>query len=238
MLHLRLFFKLAADRIPSTKIPISTQLGHHPDRPGYALLIHTDFLLGYPIAKKIRQCGYFSYSTNEALHLSDGERTAIVSVFNIIEDELNSRIDGFSQRVLIAQIKLLLSYANRFYKRQFITREVVSNDLLQQMGEALNDYFDDDQNQRQGFPSVRYLAEHLNHSPRYLSDMLRSLTGQNTQQHIHDKLIERAKEKLSTTALSISEVAYQLGFEHPQSFSKLFKSKTNHSPIDFRNLYN
>jgi AraC family transcriptional activator of pobA len=208
------------------------------DHSVYALLIHPDFLQGYPIAKKIRQCSYFAYSTNEALHLSDGERATILSVFTSIEQELNSRIDDFSQEVMIAQIELLLTYSNRFYKRQFITRKVVSHELLQKLEEALTTYFDTDQNLKQGLPSVKYLADQLKLSPRYLSDMLRSLTGQNTQQHIHDKLIEKAKEKLSTTSLSVSEVAYALGFEYPQSFSKLFKTKTTLSPLEFRRSFN
>jgi AraC family transcriptional activator of pobA len=204
----------------------------------YALLIHPDFLLGYPLAKKIKQYGFFSYLANEALHLSDKEKATIISIFKIIEEELNSRIDDFSQDVIISQIELLLNYANRFYKRQFITRKAVSNDLLQKLEEILDGYFDNEKSLSKGIPTVHYLSEHLNISPSYLSDMLRSLTGQNAQQHIHNKLIEKAKEKLSTTSLSVSEVAYELGFEHPQSFSKLFKIKTNLSPLEFRRSFN
>ncbi|UOE49112.1 helix-turn-helix domain-containing protein [Mucilaginibacter sp. SMC90] len=204
----------------------------------YTLLIHPDFLWNYPLAKKIKQYGFFSYSANEALHLSDKEKTTIISLFKIIEEELNSRIDDFSQDVIIAQIELLLNYANRFYKRQFITRKAVSSDLLQKLEEILDGYFANDGASGQGIPTVQYLSEKLNMSPGYLSDMLRSLTGQNTQQHIHHKLIEKAKEKLSTTSLSVSEVAYELGFEHPQSFSKLFKTKTNLSPLEFRRSFN
>jgi AraC family transcriptional activator of pobA len=204
----------------------------------YTLLIHPDFLWNYPLAKKIKQYGFFSYSANEALHLSDKEKATIISIFNIIEEELNSRIDDFSQDVIISQIELLLNYANRFYKRQFITRKAVSSDLLQKLEEILDKYFNDDRSLSQGIPTVQYLSDNLNISPSYLSDMLRSLTGQNTQQHIHHKLIEKAKEKLSTTSLSVSEVAYELGFEHPQSFSKLFKIKTNLSPLEFRRSFN
>jgi len=204
----------------------------------YTLLIHPDFLLTYSLAKKIRQYGFFSYSANEALHLSDKEKETIISIFKIIEDELNSRIDDFSQDVIISQIELLLNYANRFYKRQFITRKAVSNDLLQKLEDILGNYFDSDKSLSQGIPTVQYLSDRLNISPSYLSDMLRSLTGQNAQQHIHSKLIEKAKEKLSTTSLSVSEVAYELGFEHPQSFNKLFKTKTNLSPLEFRRSFN
>lgn len=204
----------------------------------YVLLIHPDLFLGYPLAKKIRQYGFFSYSTNEALHLSEHEKTTVLSIFEMIKEELNSRIDDFSQDVVISQIELLLNYANRFYKRQFITRKAVSNDLLQRLEERLDDYFKDEMSLRQGLPTVHYLAAQLNISPSYLSDMLRSLIGQNAQQYIHHKLIEKAKEKLSTTNLTVSEVAYELGFEHSQSFSKLFKTKTNLSPSEFRRGFN
>jgi AraC-like DNA-binding protein len=204
----------------------------------YTLLIHPDFLWNYPLAKKIKQYGFFSYSANEALHLSDTEKATIISVFQLIEEELKSRIDDFSQDVVIAQIELLLNYANRFYKRQFITRKAISNDLLQKLEETLDEYFDNEKSLREGIPTVQYLSGKLNISPNYLSDMLRSLTGQNAQQHIHIKLIEKAKEKLSITSLSVSEIAYELGFEHPQSFSKLFKTKTNLSPLEFRRSFN
>ena len=204
----------------------------------YTLLIHPDFLRSYPLAKKIKQYGFFSYSANEALHLSDKEKTTIISIFTHIEEELNSRLDDFSQDVTIAQIELLLNYANRFYKRQFITRKAISNDLLQNLEEILDEYFGNEQSLNQGIPTVQYLAGRLHVSPSYLSDMLRSLTGQNAQQHIHQKLIEKAKEQLSATSLSVSEIAYSLGFEHPQSFSKLFKTKTRLSPLEFRRRFN
>lgn len=204
----------------------------------YILLIHPDFLLGYPLAKKIKQYGYFSYSVNEALHLSDNEKETILSVYRIIEEELNSRIDEFSQDVVIAQIELLLSYANRFYKRQFFTRKAVNNDMLQKIETILDGYFNDQKALQQGIPTVQYLSGQLHISPGYLSDMLRSLIGQNAQQLIHSTLIDKAKEKLSTTQLTVSEIAYELGFEHPQSFNKLFKQKTNQSPLEFRAGFN
>ncbi len=206
--------------------------------PGYTLLVHPDFFLGYALAKKIKQYGFFSYDVNEALHLSEKEKETIVAIFTIIEDELNNRIDDFSQDVLIAQIELLLNYANRFYKRQFITRKAASNDLLQKMEDVLEDYFNKDVSLQQGIPTVQFLAAQLNISPGYLSDMLRTLTGQNAQQLVHHKLVEKAKEVLSTTDASVAEVAYQLGFEHPQSFSRFFKTKTNQSPLEFRKAFN
>lgn len=204
----------------------------------YTLLIHPDFLLSYPLAKKIKQYGFFSYSANEALHLSDKEKAVIISIFEIIEEELSSRLDDFSQDVIISQIELLLNYANRFYRRQFITRKAISNSLLQNLEEILEQYFGNEESVSRGIPTVQYLADRLNISPSYLSDMLRSLTGQNAQQHIHNKLIEKAKEQLSITGLSVSEIAYNLGFEHPQSFSKLFKTKTSLSPVEFRRSFN
>ena len=204
----------------------------------YTLLIHPDFLLSYPIAKKIKSYGFFSYAANEALHLSEKEKITIISIFKSIEEELNSRIDDFSQDVIITQVELLLNYSNRFYKRQFITRKVLNSDLLQKLEELLEEYFNDKITMLKGLPTVQYLSDHLYVSPSYLSDLLRSLTGQNAQQHIHQKLIEKAKEKLSGTNLSVSEVAYELGFEHPQSFNKLFKAKTKTSPLAFRKMFN
>lgn len=218
-------------------------IGNHGNNEGeicsqYTLLIHPDFLWNYPLAKKIKQYGFFSYAANEALHLSDKEKVTIMSIFKIIKEELNSRIDDFSQDVIISQVELLLNYANRFYKRQFITRKAVNNDLLQKLDDILDEYFNSEKSANEGIPTVQYLSEKLNISPSYLSDMLRSLTGQNTQHLIHHKIIEKAKEKLSATNLSVSEVAYELGFGHPQSFSKLFKAKTNTSPLEFRRSFN
>src|SRR5690606_19750029 len=203
----------------------------------YLLLIHPDFLQGYPIAKGINEYGFFCYSVNEALHLSAGEREMMVSLFEIMIQELNSRVDEFSQNVIIAQIELLLSYANRFYKRQFVTRKVINNTILQKAETVLADYFNSQQSLTNGVPTVQFLAEQLNVSSGYLSDLLRSLIGLNTQQYIHLKLIDKAKEKLSTTELTINEIAYELGFEHSQSFSKLFKAKTEQPPLAFRKSF-
>lgn len=203
----------------------------------YILLIHPDFLLGHPLARKIKQYGYFSYASNEALHLSDTEREIILSVFKIIEQELNSRVDEFSQEVVIAQLELLLSYVNRFYKRQFITRKVFNNDILQKTESILDDYINNQISLHQGLPTVQYLSEQLNISPGYLSDMLRSHLGQNAQQYIREKLIEKAKERLISTDLTVAEIAYELGFEHPQSFSKMFRTRMGVSPLEFRKSY-
>jgi AraC-like DNA-binding protein len=208
------------------------------DHSGYSLLIQPDFLWGYPLSKKIKQYGFFSYSASEALHLSDQEKATILAIFKLIEEELNSRIDDFSQEVIISQVELLLNCCNRFYKRQFITRKMVNHDILLRLEGILNAYFDNEQSLIKGTPTVQYLSENLHVSPSYLSDMLRTLTGYSAQQHIHHKIIEIAKEKLSVTGLSISEIAYQLGFQRPQSFSTLFKMKTKLSPLEFRRSFN
>lgn len=205
---------------------------------GYTLLLHPDFIRNYSLGKKIQGYGFFLYSVNEALHLSETELQTIVSVFENIARELTTTIDDMSQDVTVSYIEVLLNYSNRFYKRQFITRKAASNDLLEQMEILLSNYFNSKTSLMQGLPTVQHLAEQLHVSPSYLSDMLRSVTGQNAQQHIHNKLIEKAKEILATSNLTVAEVAYQLGFEHPQSFNKIFKSKTNLSPLAFRASFN
>ena len=205
---------------------------------GWLLLIHPDFFWSTSLAKTIKQYEYFDYSVHEALFLSDKEETTIINMMQNIEQEYHSNIDKFSQDVIIAQLELLFTYADRFYHRQFITRKITNRQILGRLEDMLTAYFNDDSLAKKGLPTVQYIAEALNLSPNYLSGSLKALTGQSTQQHIHDKLIERAKEQLSTTNLSISEIAYELGFEHSQSFSKLFKSKTNLSPLAFRNSFN
>ncbi|GAB3510691.1 helix-turn-helix domain-containing protein [Spirosoma knui] len=205
---------------------------------GWWLVVHPDFIQGYPLARRINEYGYFSYAVNEALHLSEKEEAMIASIVKHIEQEYHSAIDTFSQDVIVAHMDVLLTYANRFYNRQFITRKQASSDLLVRVEELLTQYFNSDAVQKSGLPTVHYLADQLNLSPSYLSDSLRSLTGQSTQQHIQNKLIDKAKEILSTTSMSVSEIAYQLGFEYPQSFSKLFKNKTNVSPLEFRHSFN
>ncbi|MPT31774.1 MAG: AraC family transcriptional regulator [Chryseobacterium sp.] len=204
---------------------------------GLTLLIHPDFLRNYSLATRIKSFGFFSYSANEALFLSDKEKQTLFSIFDNIKEELNNTIDDFSQDVIISHIEVLLNYSNRFYKRQFITRKAVNNDLLSKIEELLNVYFEKEQGLSKGLPTVDYLATELSLSPRYLSDMLRSLIGQNAQQLIHEKLIEKAKDYLTTTQLSVTEIAYQLGFEHPQSFNKLFKNKTSQTPVQFKQSF-
>jgi AraC family transcriptional activator of pobA len=205
---------------------------------GWLLLIHPDFLWHTSLVKTMKQYEYFNYSVHEALFLSEKEETTIICMMQSMEQEYRSNIDKFSQTIIIAQLELLLSYAERFYQRQFITRKIANHQILNRLEEILTEYFNSDTLLKRGLPTVQYIADTLNISPSYLSGSLKMLTGQSTQQHIHDKLIEKAKEKLSTTSLSISEIAYELGFEHPQSFSKLFKTKTELSPLEFRASFN
>jgi AraC family transcriptional regulator, transcriptional activator of pobA len=217
---------------------VLSNAGDEQDYSGYTLLIHPDFFRGYTLDHKIKTFGFFSYSANEALFLSDREKEIIFGVFENIKEELNNNIDDFSQDLVISHIEVLLNYSNRFYKRQFITRKTVSHDLLAKLDQLLNKHFEAEESLQKGLPTVEYLAGQLHLSPRYLSDMLRSLTGQNAQQHIHEKLIEKAKEYLTSGNLSVAEVAYLLGFEHPQSFNKLFKKKTNLTPVAFKQTFN
>jgi AraC family transcriptional activator of pobA len=215
---------------------ISVDSDGNRNSDGWSLLFHPDLIRQYPLGKMIKNYGFFSYTVNEALHLSDQEEKTIEAIVQNIQKEINSRLDNFSQDVMVSNLELLLSYCNRFYSRQFITRKMATNDLLTKFENILDKYFAD--NSDLTLPTVEKLATELNVSSSYLSDMLRNLTGQNTQQHIHEKLIEKAKEILTTTNLTVSEIAYQLGFEYPQSFSKLFKSKTNLTPIEYRHSYN
>jgi AraC-like DNA-binding protein len=212
--------------------------GVPPDLNGWMLFIHPDFLWNTSLAKKIKKYEYFGYSTNEALFVSDKEEAVINNIVKNIRNEYHSNIDKFSQDIIISNLETLLNYAERFYQRQFITRKITNHKILNQVEELLSAYLDDEALLSKGLPTVQYIADKLNISTKYLSSLLKQLVGQTTQQIIHEKLIDKAKEKLSTTELSISEIAYELGFEHPQSFSKLFKSKTRQSPLDFRQSFN
>jgi len=208
------------------------------EHSGWVLLVHPNFLWNSSLAKTINQYEYFGYSVNEALFLSEKEETTITGIIQNIQQEYHSNIDKFSQDIIIAQLELLLTYSERFYRRQFITRKITNHQILNRLEEILTDYFNSDDLLKKGLPTVHYIADALNISPNYLSGLLKALTGQSTQQHIHDKLIEKAKQKLSTTDLSVTEIAYDLGFQHSQSFSKLFKTKTDLSPLEFRRSFN
>ncbi|MCO6149651.1 AraC family transcriptional regulator [Flavobacterium sp. NRK1] len=204
---------------------------------GYLLIFHPDFLLNHSLSGNITGYGYFSYAVNEALHLSSEEEGNLIAILDRIDLECR-HIDRHTQEIIISQIELLLNYSKRYYERQFLTRKSSTNHILVKFEKLVNEYYTDDGSLGKGLLTVQYIADLMNLSPNYLSDFLRMHTGLNTQQHIHEKLIERAKEKLSVTSLSVSEIAFAFGFEHPQSFSTLFKKKTSLSPIEFRKQFN
>lgn len=205
---------------------------------GWMLFIHPDFLWNTSLAKKIRQYDYFDYATNEALFLSDKEESLVNGIVEHIKNEYETNIDKFSQDIIIAHLETLLNYAERFYQRQFLTRKKSNHQVLDRLEQLMHIYFNNEALLSKGLPTVQYISDQLNISQSYLRGLLKALTGQSTQQYIHEKLIDKAKEKLSTTNLSVSEIAYEMGFEHPQSFSKLFKSKTKQSPLAFRAAFN
>ena len=206
-------------------------------KKGWQLSIHPDFFRTYPLGQKINDYSFFEYSVNEALIVSEDEEKSLETIFQQIEKEYLLPIDSFSQDVIVSNIDLLLTYCNRYYNRQFVLRKPKHDSLLIRFEKLLDDYFENGVADK-GLPSVTSIAAELNLSSKYLSDCLKSITGQNTLQHIHEKLIEKAKERLSTSQLSVSEIAYDLGFEHPQSFSKFFKTKTKVTPMDFRRSFN
>ena len=212
-----------------------------PDEPliqsGWLLLIHPDFLWNTALATTIRRYDFWSYSVREALFLSAREEAVLEGLLQTMQQEYGAAIDKFSKTILISHLEALLTYADRFYHRQFLTREKANQQLLTRLDRLLTAYFDRDDLGTRGLPTVQYLADALHLSPVYLRSLLKLLTGQNTQQHIHAKLLAKAKEKLTATDLSVSEIAYELGFEHAQSFSKLFKSKTKLSPLEFKQLF-
>lgn len=218
---------------PNQIITMSTDESCYED--GYNLYFHADLIRNYQLGRTIHEYGFFAYEVNESLFLSDKEKKVLTGLFENIASELENNTDSFSQDVLVSQIELLLNYSNRFYNRQFLTRKAVHHDLISEMDIYLASRF---VAHTGGLPTVLEVATHLNVSPRYLTDMLKSLTGQSAQQHIHHRLIEEAKVILSTTRLTIAEIAYQLGFEHPQSFNKLFKRHTDSTPNVFRKSFN
>lgn len=208
------------------------------ERSGWILFIHPDFFWGTALAKAIKHFEFFNYAANEALFLSEKEEAIITQIIHNIKQEYHANIDKFSQNIIVSQIETLLNYSDRFYQRQFITRKITNHRILDRFENFLSTYFNGDELLTKGQPSVQQISHALGVSPSYLSALLKVLTGQSTQQHIQDKVVEKAKEKLSTTDLSISEIAYELGFEYPQSLSKLFKAKTNQSPLAFRQSFN
>jgi AraC family transcriptional regulator, transcriptional activator of pobA len=205
---------------------------------GWILAIHPDFLFGTALSAKIKKYSFLNYSVREALFLSEKEENTIYEILQNIKNEYEGNLDQYSQDIIISQLELLLNYAERFYQRQFLTRKISNHQILDKLEILLDDYFKSENIIDKGLLTVQYVSQSLNLTTDYLSAMLKSLTGQTTQQIIHNKLIEKAKVKLSTTNLSVSEIAYELGFEHSQSFNKLFKSKTKQTPLEFRTSFN
>lgn len=203
---------------------------------GYMLVFKADLIRPYPLGKNIGNYGFFSYAIAEALHLSDKEETIISSLLQQMQQELQLNIDHYSQDVIVSHLELLLTYANRFYNRQFITRKAVNNDLIDKLEQILDNYFESALNK--GVPGVQFIASQLNLSPNYLSDLLKNATGQTAQQYIQHYVIEKAKEMLSTSRMTVSEIAYELGFEYSQSFNKLFKKVTSQTPLQYRKSFN
>jgi AraC-like DNA-binding protein len=222
---------------PGQVLRLEIEGGKSLEPKGWLLLIHPDFLRSTRLSKIIGRYGYFGYSVNEALFLSEREEQRVNEIIGHIGEECLAYTDRFSQTIIVAHLEALLGNADRFYQRQFITRAISSHDMLDKLEQLLEDYFSNGESLLSGIPTVAYVAEKLHVSPNYLSGLLKSLTGMNTQQHIHEKLVEAAKQKLSTTKLTVSEIAYTFGFEYMPSFSKFFKQKTGQSPVFFRRKF-
>lgn len=203
---------------------------------GWGLVFHPDLLNNSPLGKKINSYSFFHYDANEALHISEDEKLVIKDCVEKIKKEYSQNIDKHTQTLIQTNIELLLSYCDRFYDRQFITRSKVNNDIVQQFEHLLKDYFNNEKLVDLGLPDVKYFASSLNLSSNYLSDLLKRYTGKSTQEHIHLQLIDKAKTLLWSSEKSISEIAFELGFEHPSHFTKIFKTKTGKSPTEFRHL--
>lgn len=219
---------------PDQVVKIENRQAHQPK--GRALMFHPDLLRGTALGRVIKEYTFFSYEVFEALHLSEQERQTVLECFHNIELELHHGIDKHSQRLIVSNIELFLNYCTRFYDRQFITRAHVNSNLLSRFEDILNEYFKSDLPQKQGLPSVKYCASKLNLSANYLGDLLKKETGKSTQEHVQARLIEVAKEKMFEKDKTVSEIAYDLGFEYPQYFSRLFKKRVGISPNEYRNM--
>lgn len=205
---------------------------------GWTLLFHPDLIRRSELGKKIENFSFFSYAANEALHLSNEERKTVTLIVEKIETEYSNNIDAHSQTLIISNLELLLNYCVRFYDRQFYTRTNLNQDITGKFEQLLKDYYNSKKQLEIGIPTVQYCGEKMNMSPKYLSDLLRKETGQGTQDHIHKYIIEMAKNRLLNSRESASEIAYDLGFEYPQYFSKIFKKKTTMSPNEYRRSLN
>jgi AraC-like DNA-binding protein len=201
---------------------------------GWTLFFHPDLIRPYHLGTKMKEYTFFSYNSHEALHLSDQEKQMITNLVKTIEHEYSQNLDAYSQELIVSHIELLLNYCKRFYGRQFLTRTHVNTDVVSRFEAFLTEYFGSEKPQSEGLPTVKYCAQEMGYSTNYLSDLLKKETGKNTQEHIHFHLIEKAKTLLLGTEEPVNVIAYSLGFEYPQHFSKLFKKKTGMSPVAFR----
>ncbi|MBO9201990.1 AraC family transcriptional regulator [Niastella sp. MAH-29] len=220
---------------PHQVITVDEAFKSPKDTQGWAIFFHPDLIHGTQLGRNINNYSYFSYYSGEALYLSDKEKQILGECKLNIEDELCENIDKHSRTLLITALELMLNYCSRFYDRQFITRHAINNDVINEVEQLLQNYFRSQDLIRQGLPTVKYLSEKVNLSPGYLSDLLKKETGMNAQDRIHYYLVEEAKNLLLSSNQSVSELAYSLGFEYPQYFSRLFKSKTGLTPLEFRN---
>jgi AraC-like DNA-binding protein len=203
---------------------------------GFGLLFHPDFLLGTHLGKVINQYKFFDYQTNEALHLSDDERDLVLDCFEKIEFELKRPIDNHSKKLIASNIELFLDYCQRFYDRQFITRDVAHKGVLTNFDESLDRYYDSEKPITIGLPTVRYFAEELHLSANYFGDLIKKETGLSAKEYIQQKIIQLAKEKIYEDHKTVNEIAYELGYKYPQHFTRVFKLKVGVSPSAFRNL--
>lgn len=205
---------------------------------GYALIFHADLIHGTSLGRHIKDYSFFTYQSKEALHLSERERKIVLDCFSKIDYELEHAIDKHSRRLIVQNIELFLNYCVRFYERQFITRENAHQGTLEKFETLLNDYFQTDQPQSAGLPSVAWCAGELHLSPGYFGDLIKKETGKTAQEYIQSKLIDAAKERIFDQSKSVSQIAYELGFKYPQHFTRLFKQRVGQSPNEYRNSMN
>jgi len=221
---------------PNQIITIDNDIEIKEDMMGWGLFFHPDLIRSTPFGFRIKDFNFFSYEISEALHLSEKEKQLLYDCILKIQSELTQNIDPHSQGLIVSNIELLLKYCTRYYGRQFITRKDANRDVMVRVEKILKNYFETGGDKEHGIPSVKYVADQVNLSPGYLSDLLKKETGLNAQDHIHFFVIEQAKTILLQTNQSISEIAYSLGFEYPQYFSRLFKQKTGKTPLEYRSL--
>ena len=221
---------------PNQTIEIDNEIEEREDKMGWGLFFHPDLIRSTTLNQKIKEYSFFQYEVSEALHLSDKEKNILLECVQKIQTELQENIDVHSQYIIVSTIELLLNYCSRFYGRQLITRSQNNKSIISQIENLLTQYFADNKINEQGLPTVKYLANKVHLSPSYLSDLLKKETGKNAQEHIHFYLIEEAKNILLNSEKNINEIAFDLGFEYPQYFNKLFKKKTGKTPMEYRNL--